>query len=226
MRIFLVSVAVSVALAGCCCPQQTVESEEQQYRTYLERYEALEDGNEIGRRDKKWLRKKRKKLRKEYKKLPSNEAERLPALSDLTGRMQDVAIEARDRADARKEQTLVPAEKMYLGLGKQDIYIIGKSKEFDLDELEVWMLYRTKAHPPKGVDPVVKWKLKNKEGKYEEFLSLTVDNMLMGDEGLVSIHSNLFRIPEKLKAWPAGKMRVEVWYGDKRVKRVTFVFVD
>ena len=63
--------------------------------------------------------------------------------------MQDVAIEARDRADARKEQTLVPAEKMYLGLGKQDIYIIGKSKEFDLDELEVWMLYRTKAHPPR-----------------------------------------------------------------------------
>lgn len=226
MKIFLTVLAMSSLLVGCCCPEQSVESEEKQYRTYLEKFTSFEDGDDIGRRDKKWLRKKRKQFVSDHKKLPSGEAKRLAALSELTGRMQTVALEARDRSDARSEVTSVPPEKLYLGLAKQGDAIVGKSKKFDTDEIDVWMVYRTKKHPKKGVSPTVKWTRKNDKGKYVELFSVTADNMLTGDEGVLTIHSNLYREPDKLKAWPDASMGVEVWYGKKRVKKGKFAFVD
>lgn len=45
------------------------------------------------------------------------------------------------------------------------------------------------------------------------------------DSGTLTIRGDLHRDPKILKKWPATKGRVEIWYGDKKVKRGKFEFV-
>jgi len=226
MRHLLLSLGLTAVLGGCCCPAATVESEEQRYKNYLDRYEEHLEGNDLGRSDKQWLRQKQKKFRKQHKALPKDETSRLPALTELTGRMQDTAKQASDRAGARKAKTLVGLSEMKFGLGHQDRHIIGESKSFDTHELELWMVYRTKKHPPKGVKPTVLWQAKSKDGKYETVFNLTIEEMFQGDEGALTLHSNIYRDPKVLKSWPPGKVRVKVMYGENKQKSATFKFVE